>query len=91
MDTRTATYAGRRLHLTPTELRLLACLLAHAGAVVPTAVILQAVWGREHSRRPDVVRVTALRLRRKLEEAGARDMLGSIRGSGLILRIAHPE
>jgi DNA-binding response OmpR family regulator len=86
-----ATYAGKALHLTRTELRLLAWLLAHAGAVVPTSVILQAVWGTEHSRRPDVVRVTASRLRRKLEEAGAHDMLGSVRGSGFILRTGQPK
>jgi DNA-binding response OmpR family regulator len=86
-----ATYAGRALHLTGTELRLLACLVADAGTVVPTPVILRAVWGREHSGRPDVVRVTARRLRRKLEDAGARDMLGSVRGSGLILRINDPR
>jgi DNA-binding response OmpR family regulator len=91
MTDRTASYAGRTLHLTRTELRLLACLLAAAGTVVPTRVILQDVWGREHSRRPDVVRVTATRLRRKLEEAGARDLLGSVRGSGFILRITDPR
>jgi DNA-binding response OmpR family regulator len=91
MATRSATYAGKTLHLTRTELRLLAYLLGHAGAVVPTSVILQAVWGPERSRRPDVVRVTATRLRRKLEEAGARDILGSVRGSGLILRTGQPR
>ena len=79
------------MHLTRTELRLLTHLLAHAGAVVPAPILLEAVWGRDHSRRPDVVRVTAHRLRRKLEEAGARDILGSVPGSGFILRIGNPK
>ena len=91
MTTHTATYAGRAVRLTPTELRLLAYLLAQAGAVVPAPILLKAVWGRAHARRPDVVRVTAHRLRRKLEEAGARDILGSVPGSGFILRIGNPK
>jgi two-component system response regulator MprA len=91
MNDRTASYAGRALHLTRTEIRLLACLLASPGTVVPTPLILRTVWGREHSRQADVVRVTARRLRRKLEDAGARDILGSVRGSGLILRISDPR
>jgi DNA-binding response OmpR family regulator len=87
----TATYAGCALHLTLTEIRLLAYLLAHAGSVVPAPMILQEVWGREHSQRPDVVRATAHRLRRKLEAAGAGDLLATVRGSGLILRIGDAE
>jgi DNA-binding response OmpR family regulator len=87
----TATYAGQTLHLAPTELRLLACLVARAGTVVPSSILLQAVWGREQSRRADVVRVTVHRLRRKLQDVGARDILGSVPGWGFILRITDPK
>jgi DNA-binding response OmpR family regulator len=59
--------AGQTITLTPTEYRLLVCLLEQAGQVVPQEQLLERVW------RPDAVGKTHLlqalinRLRRKLE------------------------
>ncbi len=82
-------YAGRLLRLTPTEFRVLKHLLAHAGVVVPTRTLLEAVWGREHTVGPDVVRVTMHRLQHKLYEVGVRDLLGTVHGVGFVVRAEH--
>jgi hypothetical protein len=79
-------YAGRPLRLTPTEIRVLQYLLVHAGAVVPTRTLLEAGWGREHAVRPDVVRVTMHCPQRKLCNAGARNLLGTVHGVGVVAR-----
>jgi DNA-binding response OmpR family regulator len=84
----TVTHAGRPLHLAPTEFRVLERLLAHAGAVVTTQSLLEAVWGRERAVGPDVVRVTVHRLQHKLHEAGAGDPVETVRGVGFIIRAA---
>jgi two-component system, OmpR family, response regulator MtrA len=39
-----AVYAGRRVHLTPLEFRLLACLAKRVGQMVSHAEILEEVW-----------------------------------------------
>jgi DNA-binding response OmpR family regulator len=82
----TVAYAGRPLRLTPTEFRVLEYLLHHAGAVVPTLSLLEAVWGHEPAVGPEVVRVNMHRLQHKLCDAGARNLLGTVRGVGFVVR-----
>jgi len=84
------TKAGRALSLTVTEFRLLHCLMLHAGSVVPTAALLQRVWGYPDPGGTDVVRVTVHRLRRKLEEdPGHPTLLHTVPGVGVMLRAAE--
>jgi len=82
-------YAGRPMRLTPTEFRILEYLLAHAGAVVSTRTLLDAIWGREHVVGPEVVRVTMHRLQRKLNDAGACNLLWRVHGMGFVARVEH--
>jgi len=79
-------YAGRRLRLTPTEFRVLEYLLLHAGTVVPTRILLEAVWGRDPAVGPEVVPVNIHRLQHKLRDAGACNLLSTVRGVSLVLR-----
>ena len=58
--------SGQPVELTVTEFRLMHCLAVNAGRVVPTAAILQQIWGYDDRNAGDVVRVTVHRLRRKL-------------------------
>ena len=79
---------GRPLNLTPTEFRLLRCLMQHAGAVVPLPVLLKQVWGYDAGSPTDVVRVTTHRLRSKLEEdSGSSELLQTVPGVGIMLRV----
>lgn len=58
------------LHLTPTELRLLAELVRGKGRVITHGTILQRVWGVGYADHTAVLRVHIARLRDKLEQAG---------------------
>ena len=58
---------GRALHLTPTEFRLLACLVRHAGQVVTHRQLLTDVWGAEFVEHTHYLRLYMGQLRAKLE------------------------
>lgn len=58
---------GRKVHLTPTEFKLLAVLLENAGRVVPQRDLLEQVWGQEYVDDIYYPRVYISQLRRKIE------------------------
>jgi two-component system KDP operon response regulator KdpE len=64
---RRVTVAGREVHLTPLEYRLLALLAGHAGRVLTHAQILREVWGPGHVESTHYLRVYMTQLRRKVE------------------------
>jgi two-component system response regulator RegX3 len=75
----------RRLHLAMQEYRLLELLMTRADHVLPTHVILDALWGPAFRGDPSTVAVHVLRLRRKLEAAPhAGRHLRTVRGIGYI-------
>lgn len=58
---------GERVHLTPTEFKLLVVLLENAGRVVPQRDLLEQVWGPEYIDDVYYPRVYISQLRRKIE------------------------
>lgn len=58
---------GVHVHLTPTEFKLLACLVRQAGQVVTHRRLLAAVWGAEHVDHTHYLRLYMAQLRAKLE------------------------
>ncbi len=58
---------GRKIHLTPTEFKLLAVLMENAGRVVSQRDLLEQVWGREYIDDIYYPRVYISQLRRKIE------------------------
>lgn len=58
---------GRKVHLTPTEFKLLAVLMENAGRVVTQRDLLEQVWGREYIDDVYYPRVYISQLRRKVE------------------------
>jgi two-component system KDP operon response regulator KdpE len=56
-----------KLHLTPTEFKLLGLLVRHAGKVLTHKQILTEVWGPSHAADVQYLRVYAGQLRQKLE------------------------
>jgi DNA-binding response OmpR family regulator/HPt (histidine-containing phosphotransfer) domain-containing protein len=87
--THEASLAGRRLDLTPTEFRLLQCLMARPDAVVPARTLLLEVWGHQDLSARNVLRVTASRLRTKLEDDPSHPvLLVTVPGEGLQLKSA---
>jgi two-component system KDP operon response regulator KdpE len=62
-----ATRDATRIHLTPTEWRLLTELARHSGRVVSHEELLRAVWGPSYGREHNYLRVFANQIRRKIE------------------------
>ena len=67
---RRVTLAGRALHLTATEYRMLAELSANAGRVLTHQYLLERVWGKKGDGDVRPMRTVVSRLRRKLGEDG---------------------
>lgn len=66
-------FAGdREVHLTPTEYKLLAVLVRHAGRVVTHRQLLKEVWGPPYVDHTEYLRVFMGQLRHKLERDPAR-------------------
>lgn len=58
---------GQKIHLTPTEFKLLVVLLEHSGRVVTQRELLEQVWGPEYIDDVYYPRVYISQLRRKIE------------------------
>lgn len=59
--------AGREVHLTPIEYKLLTLLARHAGKVLTHRQILKEVWGPAYGAQTHYVRVHMAELRKKVE------------------------
>jgi two-component system KDP operon response regulator KdpE len=67
LERRRVTRAGREVHLTPLEFRLLQCLGQHLGMVVTHRHLLKQVWGPSHIEHTHYLRIYMKQLREKLE------------------------
>jgi two-component system, OmpR family, KDP operon response regulator KdpE len=75
--------AGRRLHLTSTELRLLELLVAKAGVLLTHEELLRHVWGEGYGTESNYLRVYVAQLRKKLgDQAGAPRLIETTPGVG---------
>jgi DNA-binding response OmpR family regulator len=69
LDAHTAYVAGTEVRLTPTEFRLLAYLVEHAGQLATHRQILGEVWGAGYDRDVHLLRMTIRNLRMRLDAA----------------------
>jgi two-component system KDP operon response regulator KdpE len=67
--------ADEEAHLTPTEYKLLAALIRHAGRVITHRQLLQEVWGANYADQSHYLRVYMAQLRHKLERDPTRPRL----------------
>jgi DNA-binding response OmpR family regulator len=67
LDEHRAHLGGEDIHLTPTEFRLLAFLVEHAGQLVTHRQVLGEVWGAGYDRDVHLLRMTIRNLRLKLD------------------------
>jgi two-component system, OmpR family, response regulator MprA len=77
------------VELTRTEYQLLELLMRNPRRVLPHDVIYDRVWGYDFGPASNALRVYVGYLRRKLQEAGARSLIHTVRGVGYALR--EPE
>jgi two-component system, OmpR family, response regulator len=77
--------AGTPVDLSPTEFRLLACLMRHQGTVVSRTELLHSVWGLGYTGQSQVLETYVSYLRRKLGRLGP-PLIHTRRGVGYVLR-----
>jgi two-component system response regulator MprA len=74
------------VELTRTEYQLLELLMLNPRRVLPHSLIYDRVWGYDFGPTSNAQRVYVGYLRRKLEDAGARSLIHTVRGVGYALR-----
>ncbi|KAA9154480.1 response regulator transcription factor [Microbacterium lushaniae] len=67
LSARVVTRAGTRVHLTPTEWRMLEFLARHPGSLVTRQTLLKELWGSEQVSDSGYLRLYVSQLRKKLE------------------------
>jgi two-component system response regulator MprA len=78
--------ASNFIELTRTEYQLLELLMLNPRRVLPHSLIYDRVWGYDFGPTSNALRVYVGYLRRKLEDAGARPLIHTVRGVGYALR-----
>ena len=74
------------VELTRTEYQLLELLMLNPKRVLPHSLIYDRVWGYDFGPASNALRVYVGYLRRKLEAAGGRQLIHTVRGVGYVLR-----
>ena len=74
------------VELTRTEYQLLELLMINPRTVLSHSLIYDRVWGYDFGPASNALRVYIGYLRRKLEDAGARQLIHTVRGVGYALR-----
>jgi two-component system response regulator MprA len=77
---------GQFVELTRTEFQLLELLMRNPRRVLTHNLIYERVWGYDFGPASNALRVYIGYLRRKLQDAGARPLLHTVRGVGYVLR-----
>ncbi|PHS79008.1 MAG: phosphate regulon transcriptional regulatory protein PhoB [Rhodospirillaceae bacterium] len=74
--------AGKGIHLGPIEYKLLKTFISKPGRVFSRDRLLDLVWGREVYVEDRTVDVHIRRLRKALNDGGAKDLIRTVRGEG---------
>lgn len=84
----TVTRAGEKLHLGPTEFRLLDYFMQHPGRVFSREQLLDTVWGSDVYVEARTVDVHVGRLRKALKQTGGEDPIRTVRSAGYALKVS---
>lgn len=85
-NTKQASRNGRTISLTATEYRLLEYLLRNPKKVLSRVEILEHVWGIDFNMNTKVVDVYVNYLRKKINKAGAPELIQTVVGHGYMLK-----
>ena len=87
---RLCAYAGAEVALSGREVEVLAALMVAKGGAVNKAELVNNVWGADFSGDRNIAEVYVRNLRRKLEPAFARPVIGTVHGVGYRFCVADP-
>ncbi len=85
-DTREVARAAVRIELTPKEYAVLEYLMRHAGKVMSRTLITEYAWGYHFDPGTNIVDVVITHLRKKVDAAHERKMIGTVRGVGYVIK-----
>jgi two-component system cell cycle response regulator CtrA len=80
------TVEGRPVHLTGKEYAILELLTLRKGAVLTKEAFLNHLYGGMDEPEVKIIDVFICKLRKKLAQAGATDLIGTVWGRGYVLR-----
>jgi two-component system OmpR family response regulator len=80
--TRSAVRGGKSIPLKPREFRLLEYLMLNAGRVVTRTMLLESVWDFHFDPQTSVVESHISRLRAKVDQGFAIELIHTVRGAG---------
>lgn len=82
---RRAERGGRSIELSPKEFSLLEFMMRNQGRVLTRTQILDHLWGYDYTPDSNLVDVYVAYLRRKVDKAGQRPLIRTVRGVGYAL------
>ena len=85
-DTREVHRAGEPVELTPKEYAVLEYLMRHAGKVMSRTLITEYAWGYHFDPGTNIVDVVITHLRKKVDAAHTRKLIGTVRGVGYVIK-----
>jgi OmpR family two-component system response regulator YxdJ len=83
-------FRGESAELTQKEASLLEVLMLKAGRVVSRERLLDVMWADQHFIDDNTLNVYITRVRRKLKELGAQEMIETVRGAGYRIQAGDP-
>lgn len=89
--TRRATRGVRTIELTTKEFVVLEYLLRNVGRVLTREQISEHAWDANHDPLSNIVDVYMSRIRRKVDQAGDRPLVSTVRGAGYRLEEGEPS
>ena len=90
--TRRVSRAGREIVLQPREFKLLAYMMTNPEQVLTRTMLLASVWDYHFDPQTNVIDVQISRLRQKVDGAGERPLIRTMRGMGYLISAAgKPE
>ena len=92
LDSREVTVSGKVVHLTGKEYSILELLVLRKGMVLTKEVFLNHLYGGMDEPEMKIIDVFICKLRKKLAQAGAANVIGTVWGRGYMVRDAasHP-
>ncbi len=90
LDSREVTVGDKQVHLTGKEYSILELLVLRKGMVLTKEAFLNHLYGGMDEPEMKIIDVFICKLRRKLGQAGAKELIGTVWGRGYMVRDAAP-
>lgn len=87
MSDNTLTYQGENIDLSKNEYKILLTLMENRGKVVSRESLMERLWESDSFVDENTLTVNVNRLRKKLDNAGLKDFIGTKFGVGYIVQI----